>query len=207
MKPTSSETGFASHSPNSRLSTSARPSRPALPLFSFLAFSFVLAFAAGCGSDGSSKPAILHPEDFLPPGTEAMQKDGSPRTATDTAGLQDIVNGGFEVYTNSGFREMVEQMYSGTVGGANATVRVWIFDQATSDNAVALHEEILQEGTWEQTDEIGDAQYRRTELFASIILFRRDQYSAQLEISANSQDAKDLLVLFATHVDQEMTKQ
>jgi hypothetical protein len=182
-------------------------SKAPLLLFPLAMLCLVTALTAGCGGEeGGSQPTIRHPEDFLPPGTAAMQKDGNPRTATDTAGLQDIVDGGFEVYTNNGFREMVEQMYTGNVGGSNATVRLWIFDQSSTENAQALHEDILQEGTWEQSGKIGDAEYRRTVLFASIILFRRNQYSAQLEISANSQDAKDLLVLFATHVDQEITK-
>jgi hypothetical protein len=163
---------------------------------------------AGCGGDdGGSKPAIQHLADFLPPGTDAMQKDGSPVTASDVTGLEDIVNGGFEVYVSNGFREMVAQHYSGTVGRSSATVRVWIFDQGSGDNAGSLNEELVREGAWEEVDEIGDDDHRRSELFAFIILFRRDQYSAQVEISANSQDAKDLLVLFATHIDQEMTKQ
>ena len=38
------------------------------------------------------------------------------------------------------------------------------------------------------------------------MLFRRNEYSAQLTISASSQDAKDLVVLFATHIDEEIQR-
>jgi hypothetical protein len=154
--------------------------------------------------DNGTNPVIRHPQDFLPPGTQGMPAVGSPRIATDTAGLQDIVNGGFQVYTNNGFQELAEQTYEGTVGSNSATVRIWIFDLGDAANAEALHDELLQEGSWEEWDGVGDAAHRRTELFSHIILFRRDNYSARLDISNSSQDAKDLVVLFATHIDQRI---
>jgi hypothetical protein len=135
-----------------------------------------------------------------------MQEDGSPRVATDTAGLQDIVNGGYEIFTTNGFQEMVEQNYEGTVAGTAATMRVWIFDMAETDNATVLHDELTRTGAWEEWSEVGDQAHRRTELFAHIIMFRREQYSVRLDISSSSQEAKDLLSLFATHIDQEITE-
>ena len=171
----------------------------------FTIFAALLMSPLGCGDDdGGPKPVIRHPQDFLPPGTEAMQKDGNPRTATDAAGLRDIVNVGFEDYTNSGFLEMVEQMYSGTVGGASAAVRVWIFDMSSEENCASLHDLLLQDGAWEDWGVLGDEDHRRTSPLGFVILFRRDNYSVQLDISANSQDARDLLVLFASHIDQEI---
>jgi hypothetical protein len=134
-----------------------------------------------------------------------MPKDGPSRTATTTQTLQDIVNGGYEVYTNNGFRELAEQKYSGTVGTAAASFTVWIFDMGTAANAEALHDEQTQVGTWEAAGEVGEEDHRQTALFAYTILFRRGKYSVRLESSANSQDAQDLLILFATHVDQEIT--
>ena len=109
----------------------------------------LVLLAAGCGG-GGSEPAILHPEDFLPPGTDAMKKNGVATTATDVSGLEDIVNGGFEVYVSNGFREMVAQDYAGTVGGSSTNIRVWIFDQGTAENEATLNEELVLEGTWER---------------------------------------------------------
>jgi hypothetical protein len=166
-----------------------------------------LSLLPGCGGDEDEPgPTIRHLQDYLPPGTAGMVKDGSPRLATDTAGLQDIVNGGYEVYTNNGFREMIEQRYAGTVGGNSATMKIWIFDQSTRANVLALHDELLQVGIWENWGQAGEEGFERTELFAYLILFRRDEYSVRLEVGNTSQDGKDLLGLFATHIDQEMTR-
>ncbi len=159
----------------------------------------------GCSKDdNTSGPTIRHPEDFLPAGTDAMAKDGNARIATDTDGLRLIVNGGYQVYTNNGFREVVEQVYSGTVGGSAASVTVWIIDVGSSENADALHRELLQIGTWEEMDELGDEVHNQTALFAYTLLFRRGRYSARLVSSTSSQDAEDLVLLFATHIDQEI---
>lgn len=181
----------------------------------FLAAGIVLILAAalplGCGGDddptgpnGADTTAIHHPEDFLPPGTASMARDGAARVATDIPGLQDIVNGGYEVYTGNGFREMVEQNYSGTVGETAATMKVWIFDVTTPENAVSLNDELLQSGAWEELNQVGEQDNRQSSLFAYTLLFRRNQYSVRLEISTNTQNAKDLLLLFATHIDTEI---
>ena len=196
-------------SPFARLSTCTcylnSQRSPAWLLAAGIVFFALATSPIGCGDDdGGPAPIIRHPQDFLPPGTEAMPKDGNLRTATDTAGLQDIVTGGFENYTSNGFLEMVEQVYSGTVGGASATVRVWIFDMGADENAASLHDLILQEGSWEDWGVLGDEDHRKSGLLGFVTLFRRDNYSVQLDISSNSQDARDLLVLFASHIDQEI---
>ncbi|MFH1679487.1 MAG: hypothetical protein ABIH26_02440 [Candidatus Eisenbacteria bacterium] len=162
----------------------------------------------GCGGDdeGGTDTVLRHPEDFLPPGTEGMPENGNPSTATDADGLREIVNGGWQIYTNNGFREMVEQLYSGTVGGTSATIQVWIMDVETSENAASLQEELTAESTWENAGVIGDEDHRLTSLFAYTILFRREGYSVQVEISTGTQDSKDLAVLFATHIDGEITR-
>jgi len=190
------------------LSGNARPLRvgfsPVWFLAAGIAFFILMTSPMGCGDDGGTKAKIRHPQDFLPPATEAMQKNGPPRTATDTADLQDIVKDGYEVYTNNGFVEMVEQLYQGTVGQESAAIKIWIFDMGTAKNAESLHDELLQKGSWEEWNELGDEDHRQTKLLGFVILFRLDKYSVELEIDSKSQEAEDLLVLFATHIDYEI---
>jgi hypothetical protein len=190
-----------------RRSFALRRSHAAWPLCAALLLGCLLL---ACGSDddgnGNTDPVIRRPQDFLPPGTEDMPKSGDPQVATNTGELQDIVNGGYEVYTNNGFQEMAAQLYDGTVSGTAANVTVWIMDQGSAAGAAALHEDLLQVGAWEEYQGLGNAAHRRTELFSHIMLFRRDEYSAQLTISNSSQDAKDLVVLFATHIDEEIQR-
>jgi hypothetical protein len=163
---------------------------------------------AGCSGDddGESAPEIRHPQDFLPPGTQGMVKDGNPRTASDTVGLQEIINGGYEDFTNNGFQEMVEQNYAGTVGGNQASIRVRIYDMGAAENTAALHVELTDEGPWQANDEIGDEEDRLRASSYQTILFRRGQYTSELVITDGSQDSMDLLILFATHIDQEITE-
>lgn len=198
-------------SPFARLNAGARHFGPRFfTVWSFAAGIFFLAVSTsfiGCGDDGNPTPIVSRPADFLPHGTEAMQQEGTPRTATDNAGLRDIVDEGFEYYATNGFLEMVEQMYSGTVGGTSATARVWIFDMGTAENTASLHEQLLQEGSWEDWAVLGDEDHRRSTELGFTILFRRDNYSAQLDINLSSQDARDLLALFANHIDQAILGQ
>jgi hypothetical protein len=169
--------------------------------------SLILAVAlTACNDDDDvTGPELRDLADFLPPGTATLTKAGDPRLASDVASLQDIVNGGFEVYTNNGFQEMIEQLYEGSVGGSVANVKVMIFDQGNAANAAALNEELTLEGAWEAWGEIGDEAHKSGGLFAYIILFRRDEFSIRLDIDGSTQDAKDLLELFATHIDLEIT--
>jgi hypothetical protein len=167
-----------------------------------LVLAFLLASMIGCGDDGGPAPVIRQLVDLLPPGTDTMQKDGDPRTATDASGLKGIVGSESIYYTNNGFLEMIEQMYGGAVGGTGAVARVWIFDMGSAENAAALHEELLQGGSWEEWNDLGDEDHRRSTLLGFQILFRRDNYSAQLDISVTSQDARDVLFLFATQLDE-----
>jgi hypothetical protein len=190
-----------------RPQVAARPSHPRRSLAGLPAtwavLSILMALLIGCGDKGGPKPIIRRPQDFLPPGTETMQKDGGPRIATDVSGLKDIVGSGFADYTENGFLEMVEQMYSGTVGGTSATMRVWIFDMGTAEDAAGLHVLLLQEDpSWETWNDLGNEDHRRSTPFGYEILFRRDNYSAQLDISVDSQAARDLLFSFATQIDQ-----
>ena len=164
----------------------------------------LLPIACSDDEDNGEQPVIRHPEDFLPPDTGGMIKSGDASVATDAESLQQLINGGFQIYVNNGFVEMVQQIYSGSVGGSTAEITAWIFDQGSTTNAMALHDELLQLGTYEELTGIGDSAHRKDDLFTHTILFRRNNYSSQLVINPNNQDAKDLLQLFATHIDGEI---
>ncbi len=176
----------------------------------FLALSVILAVVTlslcGCkDDDGGVTPPVRHPEDFLPPGTEGMPKYGSPRIATNVDELQEIVNGGYQDYSNNGFQEMVEQNYVGSVGGSPASATVRIFDLDSAENAAAVHGELTREGNWEVVEGLGDEAHQMTSgSLAHTLQFRRSLYWVSLVINSTVQDAKDLLLLFAIHIDQEI---
>lgn len=181
-----------------------RPSsiRSFLRLFAGL---FVLV-AVGCSEDKkTTEPPIRHPQDFFPQAISGMSRDGAVRVATTTAELQEIVDGGFQVYTQHGFRELAEQNYSGTVGGTQTGLQARIFDQGTSANATALHaDENVNLGGCSSLSGLGDEARHCPSFSSQTIQFRRGQYWVQLLIYNAAQDGRTVLELFAQHVDGEI---
>jgi len=191
-----------------RLSHSAatrrRPARAARRLG--LAAALLVLVLVGCSGDDGAGPDTLRPQDLVPPGTAEMPKDGAVEVAADQTGLQGIVDGGWQMFTTNGFQEIVRQYYSGTVGGAAATVEVWISDQGTTSNADDLHDDYVQAvGTFVEWNNFADEAHTALGLGSYTIVFRRDRFWSRLSITASSQDAQDLLELFATHIDDEIS--
>ena len=80
------------------------------------------------------------------------------------------------------------------------------YEVSPAENTAALHVELTDEGPWQANDEIGDEEDRLRASSYQTILFRRGQYTSELVITEGSQDGMDLLILFATHIDQEITE-
>ena len=190
-------------------SSTPRRDSSILPIIAAVVVLILGALAAGCtedSNDNGGQPVIRQPQDFLPPSTSGMLTSGDPSVATDTASLQDVINGGYETYTNHGFEEMVYQRYEGTVSGTSAMAEVKIFDQGTAVHAEALNDEIRQMGqfTWESLSGIGDEAHQGVGLNAYGIIMRRADYTSELTITSSTQDAQELLKLFATHINNEI---
>lgn len=167
----------------------------------------VLPFCAGCGDDnGGTEPEIRHPQDFFPQSVGGLTRDGSPRTATTETELQDLINGGYETFTSHNFEEFAEQAYMGTVGDAEVNLTAWIFEFETVGDAANLYEdERVDIGGCEGVDEIGNQQELCRALFSLVMQIQRDEYWMRLTITSSSQDARQVLDLIATHIDDEIT--
>jgi len=175
-------------------------------IVTILALLSLWCWFSGCSEDeGDEQSQIRHTEDFIPPETTGMTKDGPVQIATDQTTLEEIINGGYQFYINNGFQELAAQNYLGTVGTySNIAMEVWICDVQSAANGAGLHADLMQTGSWEQVDELGDADFRSEALTAYTILFRRGKYFMKLIIDLKTQDAKNLLGLFASHIDQEI---
>jgi hypothetical protein len=172
----------------------------------------VLALAAagliGCEKDDPNSPgsgpgpAIRHPQDFLPQQVGGMAQDGPARVATNVTDLQAIVDGGYQTYTLHGFRELAEQNYVGTLGGAQATLRARIFDQGNATSAAALHaDENVNPGGCSAYNDVGDEARVCSGLVSQTLQFHRDAYWVELVIQNTSPDGRSVLDLCAQHVD------
>lgn len=186
----------------------AVPSSPAwTPTLPLLRIGLVVLLIAGCGDDKkeTTEPPIRHPQDFLPQSVSGLAKDGAVRVATTATELQEIVDGGYQVYTSHGFRELAEQNYTGTVGGTQTSLLARLFDQETEANATALHaDENINTGGCSPSGGIGDDARYCPSFISQSIQFRRGQYWVQLAISDVSPDGRTVLELFAQHIDSEI---
>ena len=161
----------------------------------------------GCGDDDkkSTDPTIQHPEDFLPQSVSGMTRDGAVQTATTTSELQALVDGGFQVYTSHGWRELAQQNYTGTVGGMETGLQARIFDQGAAENAAALHaDENLSSSGCSIVNGLGDEGRHCPSFGSQSLQFRRDRYWVQVLIYNDTQDGRTVLDLFGQHVDGEI---
>ncbi len=170
----------------------------------------LLVAFVGCSGDdggGGSAPTIQHPEDFFPSQIGGMAAEGSPTTATTPSELRDLIDGGYEIYTNHTFQEFAEQNYEGTTGDQSATLTAWIFELATVGDAEYLFEdEQVQTGACSDWTGLGDQAQLCLTFDSQTIQFQRDRYWVQMNINRTSPDAEDVLVLLGGHIDQEITQ-
>ena len=169
-------------------------------------FLILTAFLASCSNgDDSPTAAIRHPQDFLPQEIGGMATDGAVRVATTVSELQEIVDGGYQTYTQHGFREIAEQNYAGTVGGTQTALRARIFVQGTTTNATALYVDVnVDPGGCSILEELGDEARLCTGLISLTLQFRRDLYWIELVMHNTSVDARGVLELAARHIDGEI---
>jgi hypothetical protein len=122
-----------------------------------------------------------------------------------------LIDGGYETYAEHNFLEFAMQTYQGTVGGSQADIEVWIFEMASAEDARALYDDddLLCAAHHETLSDIGEqaelcyaSQWQRIQL-------QRDKYWSRVLISnystEASEDARTVLHLFATHVDQKIS--
>ncbi|MCK4305721.1 MAG: hypothetical protein KAY24_15895 [Candidatus Eisenbacteria sp.] len=159
----------------------------------------------GNGNGDDTSTVIRHVEDFLPQDAGGFTRDGDPSIATTASELQDIINGGYEIYDNHNFQEFVEQKYKGPLDGGEKTLTVWIFELATVEDAQELYDDPeIDIGNCEELGGIGDQERLCRGLNSLLIQVQRDQYWIKLSIDSSSQDARTLLELFGTHIDLEI---
>jgi hypothetical protein len=96
-------------------------------------------------------PLSLVPDNGMCPG---VTRDGETLTAYTIPELQDLINGGYEVFANHGFVAMALQNYLIDIGGSPAVSSLYLYNQGTSANAEALYDE-LASGSWEAVSDWG----------------------------------------------------
>lgn len=186
------------------------PSR-AVPAACLLALTLLL----GCGSDEENGGTVIrHPQDFLVSDVAGWEMgEGTLQTATTIGELRDgDVNGSLiaDAVDLHNFREWAGAYYEGTLSGSTANLTLWIFEQQSAEDALALYNE-SEYGIAPPTSEppeqaIGDqARIYPSGLNATTLDFVRGPYWVYILIHRASEDAEQVLQLFGASVDQKMT--
>ena len=171
----------------------------------------IVPFMVGCGDD-AGKPSIRHPQDFLPQELGGMTPEGSPTSATTADELRVLIDGGYETYTEHNFQEFALQTYQGTIRESQAEVEVWVFEMPNSDDARALYddEDLLCAAYHEGLSDIGEQGELCYTNEWQRIQFQRDKYWSRVLVRDYSidaaEDARTVLRLFATHIDQKIVE-
>jgi hypothetical protein len=165
---------------------------------------------SGCSKKNSTEPEPVTVSDLLPKNNEisGWQRGGDSWNANSSSELNNYINGEEPLYTRHGFVEASMQKYEGTVPGVsgNVTVELRIFDQAKTENAAALLNEIVLQLInpidWSE----GAGQAAKIERFAITqkIIFYRSEYFVSLTITSGLDEALEVLKTFANNVDAKI---
>ncbi|MBD3237624.1 MAG: hypothetical protein GF330_13040 [Candidatus Eisenbacteria bacterium] len=203
-----------------RLRAFRRPAGPGsqshpLRLAAGMASLLILVLPLGCGSDEEGGGDVIrHPQDFLVNDVAGWEMTpGTLETALTIDELRDAaVNGSYiaDAVELHNFREWAGAGYLGNLGGGEARVTLWIFEQQSPTDALALYndsESGIAPPTSESPDqEIGDeARIYVSGLNATTLDFVRGTRWVYILIDRASDDAEQVLQLFAASVDQKMT--
>ena len=172
--------------------------------------SIVVAVAiTGCSEDSEDDSTpILSPVDLLVDDDDisGWRSIGSYDEANDFDGLYDLIDGGAEQYIDEGFVSAAFQIYESCVGEVCrlAKVTLRIYDQGESENARAVYEKVSTgigipwggAGTEARIDESGLASYT--------VEFWEQNFFVQVVIDDKSDDALNIVKLFASQVSSEI---
>lgn len=167
------------------------------------------AILLSCGGDDDS--SLLEPIDLLPADGEisGWSWDGIPAEATDQSSLYNLIDGGAEEFVAQGFVSGVLHSYRGLLGGAVATVELFIADQGTPSNAKAIFDRRSDRLPFAQDITIGDADEARideTVTFDSVVLdLWQDRFYVQASVSGRDAApdlARQTVIQFADNVSR-----
>jgi hypothetical protein len=183
--------------------------------FIFAALCLLIANAPfGCGKDDDgSNPQIRHPQDFMAADVSGWEMSvGSLEAATTLDDLRDTeVDGGFYPFELHNFQEFARAVYIGRIQGAEKQLTVWITELASEGDAAAMYDDsenyIKPPSSEPLAQPVGDAsRIWQNGLFTRVLGFTRDEYWVKVSIEDLSDDADQVLQLFATNIDQGITE-
>jgi hypothetical protein len=169
-----------------------------------LALVAALSLMAGC-SKSTTAPETLTIEDLLVKNNElAGWTYGDERwVARNEIELFGAINGAGDVNVRYGFREGAGQSYSGIISDTPATLKLYVFDQTTGENAESVFNDpdsgMSTAVPW--PGGAGDEAHHLTAELANTLTFYRGKYYVWLNINFGQDEGLNVLKQFALNVD------
>ncbi len=169
-----------------------------------LAVVAALSLAAGC-SKSTTAPETLTIEDLLVRNNElAGWTYGDERwVARNDTELFDAIDGAGDVNIRYGFREGAGQSYNGTISDTPSTLKLYVFDQTTSENAKSVFDDpdsgMSTAVPW--PGGAGDEAHYLTTQLSNTLTFHSGKYYVWLNINFGQDEGLNVLKQFALNVD------
>jgi len=182
-------------------------------VFLFMILSILIAIF-GCSGDSNDDDddngsgTLLSPADLLPDEDDISGwKSFAPyEEAEDFDSLYIFINGGAELYIQNGFISGVFQVYNDCVGDVCGlrVIRVRIYDQGNTDNAQAVYEEVSTGIGIPWNGAGADARIDESGLASLAVEFWQRNFFVQVIIEEKSDEALNIIKLFAAHISDEI---
>jgi hypothetical protein len=159
-----------------------------------------------------SKNAAISIEDLLVKNNEitGWTYSGAGWVASSNPELNGIIDGGSEIYIKYGFKEASGQKYTGMANNIETDLKVWVFNQDISANAIALFKSpdlnLSSALVWSDNPAGTEARYFRYSGLSQVLYFYRGKYIVLISIDTDSEESLSIIKQFAYNVDAKIKK-
>jgi hypothetical protein len=165
--------------------------------------------SAGCTKDTGNN-TVLTIEDMLVKNNEITGwiYSGSGWIANNGSELTQQIDGGAELYIKYGFSDAAYQLYHGTINEISCEIKLTIYNQGSTENAVALFEDpdlgLTSALTWSDNPAGTVAKYIRYSGVSQVLCFYRDRYLVDITVDFDTDESLSILKQFAYNVDEKV---
>jgi len=163
---------------------------------------------ANCDKNETTNPEPLIITDLLIKDNEisGWSRSGSSWLANSSGDLNNAINGEAVIYTSRGSVEAAMQEYEGSILGNSLAIELRVFDQASSDNALAVFDELANQMSNPVDWNSGVGEEALIERFPTFqkIIFWKYKYFIQLYINSGLDESLEVLKTFANNIDTKI---
>ncbi|MBD3182201.1 hypothetical protein GF312_07910 [Candidatus Poribacteria bacterium] len=167
-----------------------------------------LSILIGCGGNGDDDSDILTPAELIPDDDDirGWKRVGPLEKANDLESLYDIINGETDIFIDNGFVSGAFQIYGNYTGDTFnfAQVKIRIYDQGSVENVAKVYDRVST-GIGIPWNGAGiESRIDDSDIDSYMAEFWQRNYFVQVFIDNKTDDALNVIKLFAVHISREI---